>query len=289
MLIDKISRRYASLAEPGFFKAERKHYFRVNTIKCKISNVTERFSGYGFHTKNVLYDKAFECDSIVSKTLEHFMGRIYIQDLSSMLPAVAARKYLFGSVLDACAAPGSKTTQIADEMENVGNLVANDSSMSRIKALKGALERCGVMNCVVTNSDILRFSPPVKFDSVFLDAPCSGEGICSEKWSEKTIQSCARLQKIMALRCFDMLREGGTMVYSTCTYAPEENEEVIQHLLDERECIIENPELDKITFSGGIEKWGKNEFSGEISKCVRLWPFQNDTDGFFLALVRKEQ
>src|SRR3989344_9336162 len=240
-VLDKISKRYERISE-GPLEVRRNRYFRVNTIKCSVKRVVERFSAYGFKTENVLYEKAFMHDGEASKTLENFMGHIYIQDMSSMLPVAAVRDEIGNTVLDACAAPGSKTTQIAAEMGNSGNLVANDASFSRLKALKGNLERCGVMNCIVTSRNVLNFEPGTRFDTIFLDAPCSGEGISGADWSEKKIISCSRLQKNMIIRCFDMLKEGGTIVYSTCTYAPEENEQVVQHLIEQRECIIQKPE-----------------------------------------------
>lgn len=285
-VLDKISRRYESISE-GPLEVRRNRYFRVNTIKCSVEKVVERFSVYGFRIENVLYEKAFTCDGEASKTLEHFMGHIYIQDMSSMLPVAAVRDDIGDIVLDACAAPGSKTTQIADEMKNSGNLVANDASFSRLKSLKGNLERCGVMNCIVISRNIMNLEPGMMFDTIFLDAPCSGEGISGAGWSEKKIISCSRLQKNMIVKCFDMLKKGGTIVYSTCTYAPEENEQVMQHLIDHRECNIEKPRLDGLKFSPGILEWRGRKFSGDMEKCTRLWPSQNNTHGFFLSVVKK--
>src|SRR4030042_921087 len=162
-----------------------------------------------------------------------------MQDLPPMPPPLVLGKKLASptsngnlTVLDACAAPGSKATQLAALMQNRGTIIANDLSYERIRALRFNLEKTGALNTIITNHD-LRFLPqdfPANFDAILLDAPCSSEGMIRKnpailsRWSESEIMSRAGLQKRLLLKAWELLSPGGTLVYSTCTFAPEENE-----------------------------------------------------------------
>lgn len=151
------------------------------------------------------------------------------------------------------------------------------------------------MNAVVTNQDFRFFKlDNHKADFILLDSPCTSEGTVRKEWdvlsewSERRIIGMCRLQKQLITKGFDMLKRGGSMVYSTCTFAPEENEEVVQYLLDNREgAKVEKIDLKGLKTCPGVEKWGKAEFSGEVKKVCRIWPHHNNTGGFFLAKVRK--
>lgn len=271
--------------------------FRVNTLKSQPAVVAERFLGYGIGITPVpWYEDAFICDNPdAGFSLEHFTGAIYLQELVSMLPPLLIRDILPDArmVLDGCAAPGSKTTQLAALMGNKGTIIANDVSYSRIRALKFNLEKAGALNAVITNRDLGAFSD-VQFDAVLLDAPCSAEGTIRKNWevfdawSEREVQKYARVQKQLIVKAFDLLKPGGTMVYSTCTFAPEENEAVVDELLKARQ----DARLEPITFNGlktskPLGSWDGAEFSAEVSKTARIWPHHNDTGGFFLAKVKK--
>ncbi len=268
--------------------------FRVNTIKSSSSEVKENFEGYGINIKQMpWYSDAFVSDEPnVGSVFEHFLGKIYLQELVSMLPPLVIKNELGDYVLDACAAPGSKTTQLAAMMENKGTLIANDISYSRIKALKFNLEKVGALNTLITNQD-LRFFPNSSFDSILLDAPCSSEGTVRKNsklfniWNEKQIRGHSNLQKQLIVKAFDLLKPGGVMVYSTCTFAPEENEEVVDHLLQKREATLEKIELPNFKLSPGILQWHGREYDHQIDLVSRVWPHHNDTGGFFLAKVRK--
>ena len=245
------------------------------------------------------YSEAFTSDKPLGKTQEHLNGGIYIQGLSSMLPPLAIENELSSAVtvLDACAAPGSKTTQIAAMMRNTGQLVANDSSRGRINALLANLKRCGVKNAVVSNYDLRKFPGGRKFDVIVLDVPCSAEGTFMDNqnavraWSEKRIRVLSRLQKELLLKSFSLLLPGGVMVYSTCTFAPEENEMVVGKLLEtESAAKLEIIILDGIKLSDGITLWNKKRLNPELSKCARVWPHVNNgMEGFFLARIRKNE
>lgn len=269
--------------------------FRINTLKAERKLVLDNFQKYSIGARKVpWFPDAFVTDSLdVGNTIEHFMGHIYIQELTSMIPVLVLEPKPDSAVLDACAAPGSKTTQLAALMGNTGLIIANDISYMRTKALKFNMEKCGVLNTLITNKDARFFDPGMEFDFVLLDAPCSSEGTirknpgAAQHWSEKKIFSHSNLQKQMIVRCFDLLRPGGRMVYSTCTFAPEENEEVVQYLLKKRGAKLEKIELKGFRFRAGIASWGKEEFGKEIQRACRIWPQDNDTGGFFLAKISK--
>jgi NOL1/NOP2/sun family putative RNA methylase len=233
----------------------------------------------------------------LGKTKEHLLGYYYVQGLSSMMPVIALAPTEKESVLDLCASPGSKTTQLASEMKNSGMLIANDSDLSRIIVLNSNLERCGVTNCIVTREDGARLCEKfsklgIQLDKILVDTSCSGEGVIRENpktiemWNYKMIQNFAAQQKRLAASAFPLLKEGGEMVYSTCTLAPEENEEVIQFLIDNFNAKIEEIKLP-IKTREGIASWQGREFSREIKKCCRIYPQDNDSEGFFVAKIKK--
>ncbi len=271
--------------------------FRVNTLKAKTKNVIDRIQQHGITIKKVpWYKDAFVTDEAkIGSTLEHFMGHIYIQELVSMLPPILIKKEIENTskVFDACASPGSKTTQLSAFMENKGLIVANDIKFERIKILKHNIEKLGCMNVAVTNKDARFIKFGFLFDFVILDAPCSSEGTIRKnwniltRWSERNIHSLSRIQKQLIINCFDMMKPGGILVYSTCTFAPEENEEVIQCLIEKRNCRLERIKIKGLKTSPAIENWRGIKFNDEIQKTVRIWPHHNNTGGFFLAKIRK--
>ncbi len=298
----KFQERYGKLVddEKEFFRSLNQRLpkaFRVNTLKAGKEAVLEKFQGYGIAVKPVSwYRDAFTTDFFeIGNTIEHFMGHIYIQELTSMVPVVIASDEIKKSkiILDCCAAPGSKTTQMAALMANKGCIVANDIDYMRLKALKFNIEKLGVLNTIITNQDIRFFQGKEGFDSVLLDAPCTSEGTIRKdpdilaRWSEKRIFGIARLQKQLILKAFDLVKPSGTLIYSTCTFAPEENEEVVQYLLDNRDGFkLENISLDGFKLSEGIIDFDK-KLDKEIKKTARVWPHHNNTDGFFVAKIRK--
>jgi len=300
-ILDAFKERYSQIVddEPAFFDCLMQPLpksFRVNTLKSNIDNVKKRFAGYGIKlTQMPWYDEAFISDNLeVGSTLEHFHGDIYLQELVSMIPAITIKEELSNArlVLDACAAPGSKTTQMAAIMNNKGTIVANDLSYARIRALRFNLEKTGTINTVITNYDIRRMSKN-QFEVILLDVPCSAEGTfrknseLSKIWTMKQILSNSHLQKQLITKAFDLLAPGGTLVYSTCTFAPEENEEVVNHLLENRDAKIEKIEIPDIHMSWGIEEWNTKQFDPQLKKTVRIWPHHNNTGGFYIAKVTK--
>jgi NOL1/NOP2/sun family putative RNA methylase len=292
-LVDDKEAFFASLARP-LSKA-----FRVNTLKADVDKVLERLQGYGIEATNVAWDAAaFVTPSDkTGATLEHFMGHIYIQELVSMLPPLMLKEEIKANpemtVLDACAAPGSKTTQLSALMRNRGLIVANDAAFNRLKIIKHNLEKLGCMNVAVVNHDARFFKTDMQFDCILLDAPCSSEGTIRKnrevlsRWNEKEIISTSGLQKHMITRCYEMLRPGGLMVYSTCTFAPEENEGVVDYLLSKSDCKLERIEIKGLNLSGTVKEWSGRTFASGVANAARVWPHHNDTGGFFMAKIRK--
>ena len=294
-IVDDKDAFFASLVRP-LPKA-----FRVNTLKADISKVLERLQGYDIGTRPVAWNGvAFVTSSNkIGATLEHFMGHIYIQELVSMLPPLLLRDEIKANpdmnVLDACAAPGSKTTQLSSLMKNRGLIVANDAAFNRLKIIKHNLEKLGCMNVAVVNHDIRFFKTDMQFDCILLDAPCSSEGTIRKnrevlsRWSEKEVISTSGLQKQMITRCYEMLKPGGLMVYSTCTFAPEENEGVVDYLISKSDCKLEKIGIEGLKLSGTVKEWKNRTFAGAVAKATRVWPHHNDTGGFFLAKIRKSK
>ena len=195
-------------------------------------------------------------------------------------------------VLDLCAAPGGKATALGAKLRGKGLLVANDVSAPRARALLHNLETFGITNAVVTNArpEVLAAQLPVFFDKVLVDAPCSGEGMFRKDeeavraWSEDKPQKCAAVSRSIILSAADMLRPGGMMLYSTCTFSVEENEAVIAHLLRERPemKLVKIPEREG--FAPGLEV---PEGPESADFLVRLWPHKIGGEGHFMALLQK--
>ncbi len=214
-------------------------------------------------------------------------GLYYLQDPSAMTPASLLPVSPGDRVLDLCAAPGGKATALADKLRGEGLLLANDVSLPRARALLRNLELFGVPNLLVTaeEPEKLCASFPEFFDKVMLDAPCSGEGMFRKDdsliadWSPEKVSSLIPVQKKLALLAADMLRPGGIMCYSTCSYEEDENEGVVSYLLRERPSLslIELPERYG-GFRPGI---------APFSSCIRMYPHGVEGEGQFVALLRK--
>ena len=271
---------------------------RINTNKISREEIVSGLKKQGWQLKQIpFYENAFvienaDNDNRIGLTIEHFIGYFYMQEVVSLLPAVVLAPQKGEVVLDVCAAPGSKTTQMSQMMHNTGLIVANDNDFMRLKPLKYNIEKCGCLNVAITNIDGRVIKG--KFDKILLDAPCSSEGQIRKdwkvlsRWSEDYIKTFSNLQKQFIKHAFEILKPNGILVYSTCTFAPEENEEVVNYLLENFEnAKLEKIELKDFKFSEGIIEWQGKKFKSEIKKCVRVWPHQNDTGGFFVAKITK--
>jgi NOL1/NOP2/sun family putative RNA methylase len=237
----------------------------------------------------------------LGRALEHLLGYYYIQELASMLPIISLEPKEGEYFLDLCASPGSKTTQAAAKMKNQGNIIANEVSIGRLIILCANIERCSVTNTIVTKKDgvafcnkVRKYNPELKFDKILVDAPCSGEGTLRstpktyDAWSINTIRSLSALQKQLFRESFRTLKVGGEMIYSTCTHAPEENEEVVSEMLNLFEDSIEIlPTNLPIKSREGITSWEGKEYNSKVKMCSRIYPEDNNTEGFFVSKFRK--
>jgi len=296
----RITERYSEIIDrPNDFtkviNKPLKQSFRINTIKGKKNEIVNKMKNYDPEIKNVnWYDNAFISNlTNLGSSIEHFTGQIYIQELTSMIPPLIVRDLLKeNKILDCCAAPGSKTTQIADMMKNKGHIIANDARHARIKSLRGNLDRLGITNTTVTLRDFKSF-PNTDADIYFVDVPCSSEGTIrkkntiARKWKEKDYERFNKIQKGLLKKACQMAPTGSTVIYSTCTFAPEENENVVSAILNEENMKLRKISIDGMKIGKGITNWKKTEYDKEMEKCARIWPHHNDTDGFFIARMEK--
>jgi NOL1/NOP2/sun family putative RNA methylase len=222
--------------------------------------------------------------------MKYFLGHIHPQALTSCLASIALCPTKGSYVLDLCAAPGGKTSHMAQLMENSGLIIANELYPNRHAALGHTLDRLGVLNTVITGYQAQEFPLKKRYDYVMADVPCSGEGrfrktkqslLYREKKEKAKLPD---LQKRIILRGFDLLNRNGCMLYSTCTYNPEENESVVQHLLENRNAQI-LPIHTGFEQQPGILSWGGERYDKELKKTVRFYPHYIDSVGFFMARV----
>lgn len=271
---------------------------RVNTLKADVASVRRGLVDRGLDLEPVPWTPSgfrVQGDVDVGLTLEHFLGHVYVQSAASMLPPRAVADEVEGArVLDGCAAPGSKSTQLAALMDHTGLLVANDRSWGRTAALKNNLDRCGVDNHVIAQEDLRHTGWETRFDVALVDAPCTGEGIVRkswsplEDWSVKRIHGLSGMQRLLIEAGFDLVRPGGTLVYSTCTFAPEENEAVVDHLLRARDdARVEPVGFEGLDAAPGVTRWDGDEYDPAVEDTVRVWPHLSDTDGFYVAKIRR--
>ncbi|HIQ29890.1 MAG TPA: RsmB/NOP family class I SAM-dependent RNA methyltransferase [Candidatus Caldiarchaeum subterraneum] len=273
---------------------------RINTLKTTPSECIEMLEENGFSLTKIpwtRYGYYVEPKDRIAETLEHMLGLVYMQGPVSMLVAEVLDVKHGDRVLDLCAAPGSKSTQIGQYLENSGALVANDISYERIKALSSNLQRCGVVNVIITLKDGRMFGRryPDTFDKVLVDAPCSSLGIISRDWSiakrwrGRISERMSRLQLGLITSGFDALKPGGTLVYATCTLHPLENEWVIDQLLERRsgKAKLLEIKIEGIKYSKPIVEWNGDFFHPEVSKCIRIYPYQSGAEGFFISKITK--
>lgn len=270
---------------------------RVNTLKISVEDLKKRLKDKweltpvpwceeGFWIKHKFEDR-FDIGNLP----EHQLGYIYVQDPASMIPPIVLSPKKGDKVLDVCAAPGSKTTQLAQYMKNEGILVANDSDGKRLSALGINIQRMGVKNALITHMHGHRLKED-GFDKILVDAPCSGTGTIrkhfkiSQMWSPKLVERMANIQYKLLTHAFSLLKPGGIIVYSTCTLEPQENEEVVQKFLDENN----NATLEEIDLNiNKVEpiKTFKDKKYDKVSNVLRINPQSNDTEGFFVAKIKK--
>jgi NOL1/NOP2/sun family putative RNA methylase len=208
-----------------------------------------------------------------------------------MTAVVALDPQLGDCILDMCAAPGGKTSQIATCLQGKGTVVANEIHAARLPSLRVNLGRLGLTQVLTTQSDGRSLSLPLhSFDRVLVDAPCSGEGNLRRRrpraWQATHGNRLATAQKRLLHRALDLVKPGGTVVYSTCTFAPEENEAVLDAVVGDR-AVVEPFAIAGVNSHPGVTHWQGQDFRSDITNAHRYWPHDNNTGGFFVAKLRR--
>jgi len=267
---------------------------RVNTIKTTVERAARALEAENIAAEAVGWHPGLFRfpDTSAGANWPYSHGWLHGQEEVSAVPAAVLDPGPDDRVWDACAAPGSKTTQLAALMDDRGRVVATDNDLGRVSALRSNTERLGVTNAAVTVEDARNHSlKPFdgrEYDATLVDAPCSCEGTVRknpdvlEEWSLDRVEGTAGVQKGILTRALQVTREGGTVVYSTCTFAPEENEAVLDHALEAEPCRLVDVDLP-LEYSPGVTGWRGESYDPSVERAARLYPHQNDTGGFFCA------
>lgn len=273
---------------------QRKTTLRVNTLKTNVQDIMNilkenaiKFDRVSWYNEALILKNATEKE--IQKLDIYKNGYIYLQSLSSMIPPVVLKPKQGEKVLDLTAAPGSKTTQLAAIMNNNGYILANELDALRCERLRYNVNKQGANIVEVINGrgEIIGKKYENYFDKVLLDAPCSGEGrfIATDaktymNWSIKTVKELSKLQKKLLKSGYISLKNGGEIVYSTCTLNKEENENVLEWAISELSLKLLNIDLQ---INGSINAISENP---EIKKAIRILP-SKDNEGFFIARLKK--
>lgn len=278
------------------FDGQRQYGLRVNTLKMNLEEF-ERIAP--FHLKKVPWISNgyfYEAEDAPAKHPFYSAGLYYLQEPSAITPASRLKVQPGERVLDLCAAPGGKATELGAALQGEGLLVANDINTARARALLRNLELFGISNSFVTNEPphVLAERFPEFFHKIMVDAPCSGEGMFRknpavvDSWQEKGPEYFSKLQREIIVQAADMLLPGGMMFYSTCTFSPLENEKTITHLLKERPDMEVIPMEDYEGFAEGLTSYRGEVFDESCKLCRRIWPHKMSGEGHFMALLHKK-
>ncbi len=287
------------------FVMDRQKSYRINTLKSDGKEVFKQFEDKKIKIKPLNWiEEGFLIEQELSEEQQELLsqladkGLIYKQNISSMLIPVILNPQPGERVFDMCAAPGSKTSQMAMMMNNHGKMVAVEAIKDRFYKLKAVLALLGVKNVEPVMCDGRKFRLRVNeelFDRVLVDAPCSSEGrfnLNNKKslgyWSLRKIKEMVQKQRGILLNGTRLLKKSGTLVYSTCTFSPEENEGIVTWVLKKNDEIRLVPiDIPKIKTYPPLLQWQEKPFSPNVAKCVRILPTEM-TDGFFIAKFQRQ-
>lgn len=291
------------------------------TFRILDATLCQHIESFNLATKVVPFSDVYECDKEVYKTSKlretvikfTNISKVYRQEIASMLPVHFLKVKQEDFVLDMCAAPGSKALQILERLKD-GLLVANDANAKRCDILGSNIKQMNNPNVIITNHDSRRFptvyrkdNTKLRFDKILCDVPCSGDGTIRKnkdikwKWNKSNGVGLMKTQFDILRRGLNLLKENGTLVYSTCSFNPLENEAIIQRAVKECGCeIISLDPPSGFKFRQGLTTWNpmikatdNNAWyfpNGEdigLSKCMRILPQDQNTGGFFIAVLRK--
>lgn len=287
----------------GLFNTERLSSFRINRLKVddELSLLAELATAGWSGTQSAFYEHGYGIAagrSAVVNSEAAKDGRIFMQNQASWLPVLGLDPQPGEKILDICAAPGGKASHIAELTENQAELWVNDNSRARLFKLRSNFGRLGVRYNEQTMYGIDRLPhvlPLASFDKILLDAPCSGEGLLNitrdkdfEYWSLAQIKRLQQLQKKGMTTAWKLLKPGGTLVYSTCTMAPEENEAVVDYLLS-RNDDAQLQSLNLLQLPNqypAVQSWNGKPYKSDLSNCLRLAPSAL-VEAFFVAKITK--
>lgn len=272
---------------------------RANTLKTKRKDLAQALIQRGVNLEPVgdwskVGIKINDSKVPIGATPEYLCGHYMLQSAASFLPVLALAPHPGDKVLDLAAAPGGKTTYIAQMMKNKGVLVANDYKKERLRAQHFNVQRMGISNCIVTNYDGRRFPRVMKgFDRVLLDAPCSCLGViarypaakASRQWID--VYKAAHLQRELLRAAIDCCKVGGYVLYSTCSVAVEENEAVVDYILRNRFCKVVETGLPEDIEKVGYTKYLDKRFHESLKMTRRVYPHVENMDGFYIAKIKK--
>ncbi|MGB9853676.1 MAG: RsmB/NOP family class I SAM-dependent RNA methyltransferase [Candidatus Bathyarchaeales archaeon] len=274
-----------------FKEATPKQAIRINTVNVKGFNLVERLESLGFKLEKIPFLQngywITASEFSAGATTEYLLGYYSIQEAAAQIPATLFTDLKGKTVLDACAAPGGKTVQLADLMENTGAIIALDINKRRLNALANQLERCKIKNTVVYQLDARKASKlGLKFNRILLDVPCSGNFATDKQWFKRRtmadVERNARLQREILAETAKILADDGELVYATCSLEPEENELNI-------DWAVKNLQLTVAEINCHGEeaptKIFRKQLENSISHCRRIWP--GETQGFFLCKLTK--
>ena len=284
------------------FNRQPRETIRVNTLKTTPEKLKVLLGKKGFRLKPTQFDYAFHVDSSQTRiglgnTHEYLQGFYYIQSLASMVPVHLLYPEPGDNILDMCAAPGSKTTQIGQFLNQEGIIIAVDNKESRIKSLSSNVKRMGIDNCIIFPYDSSQLRPFLKStfipDKILLDAPCTGSGIIrvdptlKKAKNDLNINRMVRIQKKLLKTAIEILKPGGLLMYSTCSFHYQENEGVIADALkNNRNIEIIEPNED--FGHPGFDNINNKIFGIELLKTRRVYPNRDDLDAFFYCLLKKK-
>lgn len=269
------------------------HGIRINTSKISVEDFLKmcpfKLTPVPW-TSNGFYYNEKECTP--SKHPYYYAGLYYIQEPSAMMPASVLPIEPNDMVLDICAAPGGKSTELAAKLNNTGFIVSNDISNSRAKALLKNMELFGIGNMAVVSEPPNTLSSRFQgfFDKILVDAPCSGEGMFRKSasmitaWENNGVELFKNIQRGILNEVVKMLKPGGKILYSTCTFSPDENEQSVEYILslDENLHVCDIPKAEG--FDDGHPEWGETN-NKELVKSARLWPHRIEGEGHFVTLL----
>lgn len=273
------------------------HTVRVQTCRATVDRVKAALTETSVGWSTIDWDDTLlelEVDT-PGRTVPAYLGWVHGQEAASCLPAPVLDPSPGDRIWDACAAPGSKTGHLADLLGDDGLVVATDDNLGRLSSLRFNLERLGVTCAAVDHADARRYDPSAlgidAFDSALVDAPCTGEGTVRknpsalDEWSIDAVEAVGAVQRNILRRAVELTRPDGCIVYSTCTFAPEENEAVVDAVIGDTDCGLEPFELP-IQASPGVTSWDGQVFDDSLALTRRVYPHVSDTGGFYLAKLR---